>query len=264
MRFDGFGKVSLARITEMEREYDISLPTEYRDFLLNNNGGLAPKENRATVVLQQVSEEIDIEIMFGLGLEDCFDIDYWMRQYRDELPPRSLLIGNDTIKGFIILNQTEEGHRVYYWDDEHNFKASTDESNAYLIADDFSEFLKMINGLEGSGMKNADSKADRISNTLPLGSIVLLKGGIQKLLIIARALNVKNGDKEFFFDYGAVAYPEGLVGDQMAYFNQENISKVVFEGYRDDEDQVFSQRIQDYIESHPDIQKGTASNWNAE
>lgn len=263
MKFDGFGKVTLERILEMERKYDISLPAEYREFLLNNNGGIAPKDSRATIVLQPVSEEIDIEIMFGLGLEDCFDIDFWMRQYQDELPPRSLLIGNDTIKGFIILNQTEDGHRVYYWDDEHNFKASTDESNAYLIANDFSEFLGMIHGLEEIRMKNAGSEANRISNTLPLGSVVLLEGGIQKLLIIARALNVKNGNKEFFFDYGAVAYPEGLIGDQMAYFNQENISKVVFEGYHDDDDAVFSQRIRDYLASHPDIQKGSASDWNA-
>lgn len=148
MKFDGFGKVTAERISEMEGKYNISLPAEYREFLLNNNGGVAPRVSRATIFLQPISEEIDIEIMFGFGLEDCFDIDYWMCQYQDELPPRSLLIGSDTIKGFIVLNQTDSGYRVYYWDDERNFKASTDESNAYLIANDFSEFLRMINGLE--------------------------------------------------------------------------------------------------------------------
>ena len=58
---------------------------------------------------------------------------------------------------------------------------------------------------------------------LPLGSIVLLKGGIQKILIISRALKVRNGNEEYFFDYGGVTYPEGLVGDQMAYFNADKI-----------------------------------------
>ena len=262
MRFDAFGKLTSQRVLEMERKYDILLPEEYREFLQNNNGGIAPKEDRATIVLRPINEEIDLEIMFGLGLEDCFDIDYWMQQYQDELPPHSLLIGNDTIKGFLILCQTDEGYHVYYWDDEHNFNVSTDESNAYLIANDFSEFLGMIHGLEGNSMTDAISDSKGISNTLPLGSIVLLEGGIQKLLIIARALNVKNGDKEFFFDYGAVAYPEGLVGDQMAYFNQENIAKVVFEGYHDDDDAVFAQRIRDYLASHPDARKGNASDWN--
>lgn len=65
---------------------------------------------------------------------------------------------------------------------------------------------------------------------LPLGSIVLLKGGMQKILIIARALKVRNGNEEYFFDYGGVTYPEGLVGDQMAYFNADKINEVVFEG----------------------------------
>lgn len=264
MKFNGFGKVTRSRIIEMEQKYGLSLPAEYRDFLLNNNGGIATKGNRATIVLQPILEEIDIEIMFGLGLEDCFDIDYWMHQYQDELPPHSLLIGSDTLKGFIVLNQTEDKYRVFYWDDERNFKASTDERNVYIISNDFSQFIEMIHGLEESTMKAAAPKDDRTSNTLPLGSVVLLEGGIQKLLIIARALNVKNGNKEFFFDYGAVAYPEGLVGDQMAYFNRENISKVVFEGYHDDDDAVFVQRIQGYLSSHPDIQKGTASNWNAD
>ena len=35
---------------------------------------------------------------------------------------------------------------------------------------------------------------------LPLGSIVLLEGGAQKLLIIARGLNVINAGRTFFFD----------------------------------------------------------------
>ena len=39
---------------------------------------------------------------------------------------------------------------------------------------------------------------------LPLGSIVLLKNGVQKALIISRAINVRNGDKDFFFDYGGL------------------------------------------------------------
>ena len=78
---------------------------------------------------------------------------------------------------------------------------------------------------------------------IPLGSIVLLKGGSQKLLVISRALNVRRGDKDYFFDYGGVLYPDGLTGDQMAYFQHENIAKVVFEGYSD----VDSENVVDNI-----------------
>ena len=31
---------------------------------------------------------------------------------------------------------------------------------------------------------------------IPLGSVVYLKGGVKKLLVVARAINVANGDKQ--------------------------------------------------------------------
>lgn len=97
---------------------------------------------------------------------------------------------------------------------------------------------------------------------LPLGSIVLIKGGLQKLMIIARALNVKNGGKEYFFDYGAVPYPQGLVNDQMAYFNHDGIAQVIHEGYRCPEDDNMVRIIRDYLDTHPNILRGDAQNWN--
>lgn len=96
---------------------------------------------------------------------------------------------------------------------------------------------------------------------LPLGSIVLLQGGTQKAMIIGRGLKVRNGDKEFFFDYGAVAYPDGLVGDQMAYFNADKISKVVFKGYSDVDDENVVENINRYLEANPDLVRGNPETW---
>lgn len=98
---------------------------------------------------------------------------------------------------------------------------------------------------------------------LPLGSIVLLKGGMQKVLIISRALKVRNGAKEFFFDYGGVPYPEGLVGDQMAYFNHNSISRVVFTGYSDEDNLNMVENINRYLEENPDILRGDPASWEA-
>ena len=82
---------------------------------------------------------------------------------------------------------------------------------------------------------------------LPLGSIVLLESGIKKLMIIARGLTVKLNGEEKFFDYGGVQYPEGLSGDQLAYFNHDGISKVVFNGYSDDDDKVIVNNINQFV-----------------
>ena len=98
-------------------------------------------------------------------------------------------------------------------------------------------------------------------NYVPLGSIVLLKGGAQKIMVIARALNVKNENKIFFFEYGGVPYPDGLISDRMAYFNHEDISKVVFEGYSDVDNENMVENINRYIDENPNILRGNVKNW---
>lgn len=91
---------------------------------------------------------------------------------------------------------------------------------------------------------------------LPLGSIVYLKEGTRKVIIIARGLIAKSGDGHVFFDYGGVPYPEGLQNDQMAYFQHDSITKVVFKGYTDMDDEAIIDRIYGYMEKHPEIKKG--------
>lgn len=86
---------------------------------------------------------------------------------------------------------------------------------------------------------------------LPLGSIVVVKGGAQKALIISRGLVVKLTGDPVYFDYGAVFYPQGLVGDEIMYFNAEDIQKTVFEGYRDEDDALVLASLKEWLEESP-------------
>lgn len=88
-----------------------------------------------------------------------------------------------------------------------------------------------------------------------LGSIVLLNGGIQKLMITSRGLVVDQNGKNVFFDYAGVPYPDGLISDQIVYFNHATIAKVIFEGYRDDDDIVIVDNINKYLEEHPSVER---------
>ncbi len=96
-------------------------------------------------------------------------------------------------------------------------------------------------------------------NYLPLGSIVIVKGGVKKYMIIARALQVKINGQDHFFDYGACTYPEGVVSDQLVYFQHSNIDVVVSEGYSDEDDRLMIKNIHEtYKEKgveHTDIRK---------
>lgn len=90
---------------------------------------------------------------------------------------------------------------------------------------------------------------------LPLGSVVLLEGGTQRLIIVGRGLNVQSAGKTLYFDYGAALYPQGLVNDQLAYFNHDAVSRVFFEGYRDDDNDIVNDRLNDYVAQHPDLNR---------
>ena len=76
---------------------------------------------------------------------------------------------------------------------------------------------------------------------LPLGSIVYLEEGTQKLVIVGRgAIFEDPGTKEqVFADYMGVLYPAGLQTNSTLFFQHENIDEVVFEGYHDDEEDRF-------------------------
>lgn len=96
---------------------------------------------------------------------------------------------------------------------------------------------------------------------IPLGSVVYLKGGVKKVLVVARAIQVPNNGKQYFFDYGGVLYPEGITGDQMAYFNHDDVSSVFFRGCDDEENKGMTEAINKFVETHPNILRGDVEKW---
>ena len=70
-----------------------------------------------------------------------------------------------------------------------------------------------------------------------IGTIVTLKKSHQKVMIITRNVLAIIEGKEMLFDYGSCFYPQGVNPKEMYYFNEENIEKIIFEGYRDDANQ---------------------------
>ena len=86
---------------------------------------------------------------------------------------------------------------------------------------------------------------------LPLGSIVIIRGGIKKTMIIARGLAVEIQGSTKVFDYAGCLYPEGLMGDQILQFNHVDVAKVVFEGFVDDDESLMLSKLNDWFENSP-------------
>jgi hypothetical protein len=85
---------------------------------------------------------------------------------------------------------------------------------------------------------------------LPIGTVVLLKGGKRELMINSYCI-IPNGevyDKSgkidatgTMYDYGACFYPEGMVtSDQLFAFNHEQIDRICFKGYVTDKQKEIS------------------------
>lgn len=63
------------------------------------------------------------------------------------------------------------------------------------------------------------------------------------MLIIARMIAAPVKGDLYRFDYGACLYPEGVVGENLIYFNHEDIFKIVQEGYTNDENELMIENI---------------------
>lgn len=74
---------------------------------------------------------------------------------------------------------------------------------------------------------------------LPIGSVIKLKRGDQKLMIITRTPLYNNQGTIGYFDYSGCIYPIGQIDQQMYFFNEEDIEKIYFEGYRDESEEEF-------------------------
>ncbi len=78
-----------------------------------------------------------------------------------------------------------------------------------------------------------------IKDLLPIGSVVLLRGGIKKMMIMGiKIATQENPDN--YYDYIGVMYPEGFMGEKQNFlFNHEEINDVVFMGYSNLEHKEF-------------------------
>ena len=82
---------------------------------------------------------------------------------------------------------------------------------------------------------------------LPIGTVCRLKGGVKPLMIIGFCVPNPN-DANLIMDYNGCLYPEGIIGpDRNLLFNHENIDKVFFEGFSDEEDVKFKAALKEIV-----------------
>lgn len=88
-----------------------------------------------------------------------------------------------------------------------------------------------------------------IRELLPIGSVVILKGGKKKVMIFGVKQTDLSTGKEY--DYISVVYPEGNMGEEAGHFlfNHDDIEEIYFRGYEDEERDEFIENLAQYYES---------------
>lgn len=81
---------------------------------------------------------------------------------------------------------------------------------------------------------------------LPIGSVVLLKGGTKRIMICGR-VQAKSGESTIY-DYSACYFPEGILDPSgMFFFNRDAIESVFFIGCQDQEELNFRRTVLDQL-----------------
>lgn len=89
-----------------------------------------------------------------------------------------------------------------------------------------------------------------------LGSVVKLNGGEYKAIIIARGVVVNTELGRKYFEYGACLYPHGFMGENILYFNNEDIEKILYQGFSDQDDEKMLISIDEWYKNNK-FEKGS-------
>lgn len=94
---------------------------------------------------------------------------------------------------------------------------------------------------------------------LPIGSVVLLKGG-KKRAMITGFCSVAQEDQEKIYDYSGCVYPEGyLSSNQVCLFDHDQIEKIFFVGFEDEEEVSFKKKLDNIIKNFDNLSNSSNS-----
>ncbi len=139
-----FGPMNEQEITNIEIQFNVQFPTDYRMYLKEIGGGFAEWSESNGIYVEDVKDKVFIDEMFGNIDIDSARIDFWTKKYQDEMFEKSIIIGDSLEHGFFVLVCEGEDKGVYYWDDTYHFEISNDENNVYWLADSFTDFMNQI------------------------------------------------------------------------------------------------------------------------
>jgi len=92
---------------------------------------------------------------------------------------------------------------------------------------------------------------------LPIGTVVLLKGGVKRLMITGFCVSTADKQDEVW-DYVGCLYPEGILSTGTnCVFDHNQIAKVIYMGLQDEEERNFKKLLMENVAQGDDSKKKT-------
>ena len=139
--------LSADEIGRFEKQHGIVLPQEYRQFLLQSNGG-APIPDGFDVP-GWAHKASGMQRFFGIRKGDINDLDRVCEVYNERVPSDLLPIASDSFGNVIAIGiKGKRRGKIYFWDHEdeldENGLSRQDYRNVFLVANSLQEFLDSL------------------------------------------------------------------------------------------------------------------------
>lgn len=156
----------IKKIVDIEREHNIILPNQYKDFLCKYNGGYTPKTK---FKIKKISS--DIRGFYGVGNDKLSLNDIELEKWIDKgvLPIACDSFGNYIVIGF---NNDSNG-KIYFCDHEAGYKTD-------FIAEDLKAFFKYCKS-EKIGEDSKKSIKEREEELIARGRGHVITDGLRKM-----------------------------------------------------------------------------------
>lgn len=141
--FKTFGGEINGKLQQYENSIQMNLPEDYRQFLIETNGGIFKNEEYSFWV-EEIQEFIPIDVLFGFHQMRSLCLDTWYQEYEYELLENTTIIGDTSCYGLILLIWQKDWKGIYLWDHCLELENSTEEHCIYKIADNFESFFRSI------------------------------------------------------------------------------------------------------------------------
>jgi hypothetical protein len=138
-----FLPISEVSLALFEQELDLTLPTDYRDFLLEHNGG-KPNPCIFPVANNPYDNKSMLHYFFGVTDGELGNLAKWIKLQEDKLPEDLIPIGIDLGGNLLCLSVRGDFYgKIYFWDaDIPEDDEEIPPTEIFFVADSFTALLE--------------------------------------------------------------------------------------------------------------------------